>query len=252
MSDGRLSGATKALLKAAKADAPSAATRAKVWAGVSSAVGGAVGAAGAAASAAGGAGTGVSSGLAAGATVGGVSVAKMLVVGTLLGGAITVGLAAVALRVGPSPSELHQATHAAATGAALTQTPTLNQPQSPTATPPLALTQTQTPKLTPIPSPAPSPTPTPKPMAQRARATPADPLAREASFVADARRALSRGDARTALALVRQARALPSPQLVPEELTVESQALRALGQADEATGVDFTLKTQYPDSALAR
>jgi hypothetical protein len=239
VSDVRLSGATKALLEAAKADAPSAATRAKVWTGVSSAVG----AAGSAASAA-GVGTGVSSGLAAGATAGGVSVAKMLVVGTLLGGAITVGLAAVALRIGPSPSELRPTAHAAAATA----------PQTPTQ--PLAQTPTPTPTLTPtsVPTPMPTPTasPTPKPMAQRVRATPADPLAREASLVSDARKALSRGDARAALSLVRQARALPSPQLVPEELTVESQALRALGQADEATGVDFTLKTQYPDSALAR
>lgn len=78
-----------------------------------------------------------------------------------------------------------------------------------------------------------------------------DALAREASLVAGARKALARGDAHAALLLVRKAQALPSPQLVPEELAVESQALRALGQADEATGVDFTLKTQYPDSALA-
>jgi hypothetical protein len=251
VSDVRLSGATKALLKAAKADAPTAATRAKVWAGVSGAVGGAVGA-GSAASAA-GVGTGVSSGLASGATVGGVSVAKMLVAGTLLGGAITVGLAAVALRIGPSPVEMHRAAGAAATQV---QAPSLNAApvRSPTPAPtPTALSAAIT---TTGPNANATPTATPtsiaRPTPQHVRVTPADLLAREASLVADARKALSRGDARAALTLVRQARALPSPQLVPEELTVESQALRALGQADEATGVDFTLKTQYPDSALAR
>jgi hypothetical protein len=244
VSDVRLSGATKALLKAARADAPSAATRAKVWAGVSTAIGGAAGAAGSA----GGAGT--ASGLATGATVGGMSVAKMLVVGTLLGGAVTVGLATVALRIGPSPSDTHSAAQAAAA------TPTQMQVQAPALNPMPATTAITTATATATTptaaTPIPTPTPTSKPIAQRAHASPGDALAREASFVSDARKALSRGDARAALALVRQARALPSPQLVPEELAVESQALRALGQADEATGVDFTLKTQYPDSALAR
>ncbi len=237
MSDVRLSGATKALLKAAKADAPSAATRAKVWAGVSGAIGGAAGAAGSA-----GAATGAASGLATGATVGGMSVAKMLVIGTLLGGAVTVGLAAVALRVGPSPSEVHPAAAIAVQAQAASQNP------MPVAT----ATATATTTTTPTPTPTPTATATSKPIAQRAHASPEDALAREASLVSNARKALSRGDARAALALVRQARALPSPPLVPEEHAVASQALRALGNADEATGVDFTLKTQYPDSALAR
>jgi hypothetical protein len=252
VSDVLLSGATKALLKAAKTDAPSAATRAKVWAGVSSAVGGAAGAAGSAASAT-GVGTGGASSLATGGTVGGMSVAKMLVIGTLLGGAVTVGLAAVALRIGPSPSETRPAHALAATQI---QTPTAAENPTATATATATATVTVTATVTATATPTAIETatagPTPKAMPQRPRATPADALAREASLVSDARKALSRGDARAALALVRQAHALPSPQLVPEELAVESQALRALGQADEATGVDFTLKTQYPDSALAR
>ena len=32
----------------------------------------------------------------------------------------------------------------------------------------------------------------------------------------------------------------------------EAQALRALGKADDAQGLDATLHSQYPDSALAR
>jgi len=79
-----------------------------------------------------------------------------------------------------------------------------------------------------------------------------DALTREASLVAEARALLAAGDAASALRKVRAARAMPSPQLVPEELTVEAQALRSLGMADDARGVDATLHTQYPDSALAR
>jgi hypothetical protein len=79
-----------------------------------------------------------------------------------------------------------------------------------------------------------------------------DALTREASLVAAARTALSGGNAEEALRLVRAARSMASPQLVPEELTVEAQALRSLGKADEARGVDATLHSQFPDSALAR
>jgi hypothetical protein len=70
--------------------------------------------------------------------------------------------------------------------------------------------------------------------------------------VAGARAALANGNAEEALRLVRSARGMPSPQLVPEELTVEAQALRSLGRADDARSVDATLHSQYPDSALAR
>jgi hypothetical protein len=51
---------------------------------------------------------------------------------------------------------------------------------------------------------------------------------------------------------VRAARRLPSHQLEPEELSIEAQALRALGQSDAARAVDGTLKSQFPDHALAR
>jgi hypothetical protein len=79
-----------------------------------------------------------------------------------------------------------------------------------------------------------------------------DSLAREASLVAEARTALGRGDPRSALRAIRAARAIPSRQLVPEELAVEELALRALGQSDEANGIDVMLRLQYPEAALAR
>jgi len=39
---------------------------------------------------------------------------------------------------------------------------------------------------------------------------------------------------------------------MPEELAVEEQALRALGQSDQANGIEVQLRLQYPESALAR
>ena len=85
----------------------------------------------------------------------------------------------------------------------------------------------------------------------KAKAVREDSLAREASLVADARGALSVGDPQLALRSIREARALPSKQLVPEELAVEEQALRALGRNDEANGINVMLRLQYPESALA-
>jgi hypothetical protein len=98
--------------------------------------------------------------------------------------------------------------------------------------------------------------PTPPHTVHASAASPAaddeDPLAREAALVVAARGALARGDASTALRTVRTARALPSHQLVPEELAVEAQALRALGRDAEADRADATLRSQYPGAALAR
>jgi hypothetical protein len=263
MSGERLSGSTRALLKGARADAPSAAARAKVWGGVSAAVGGVagVGAAGAGASGLGTSGAGMGA-------------AKLLVTGTLLGGAFTVGLAAMLLHFGPSPGRTPPASLAATVAATVVAAPE--------------------PELQLPPAPATSLDPGPGPGMNGARGGPADDashaianglpratqaaprhggtsrppragipasarrpsaddsLTREASLVASARAALSSGNAEEALRLVRSARSMPSPQLVPEELTVEAQALRSLGKADDARSVDATLHSQYPDSALAR
>ncbi len=263
-----LSATTRALLKGARADAPGAAAKAKVWSGVSATLGGAagVGAAGA------GAGFGTSGA--------GVGAAKMLVAGTLLGGALTVGLAAMLLRIGaaPSPSQAPPPSVAAAFAGATVAAP---DPLAPPAAPaidafanagaganmlPGAQVTTGSTAGT---SPAfaahaatsvprhgsaqhgPRPAAAPAPLASR-HASGDDALTREASLVASARAALSSGNAEEALRLVRSARSMPAPQLVPEELTVEAQALRALGKADDARGVDATLHSQYPESALAR
>jgi hypothetical protein len=91
-----------------------------------------------------------------------------------------------------------------------------------------------------------------RPPPRHARPSHDDSLSREASLVAEARASLGRGDPRSALRAIRTARALSSRQLVPEELAVEEQALRALGQSDEANGIDVMLRLEYPESALAR
>lgn len=79
-----------------------------------------------------------------------------------------------------------------------------------------------------------------------------DPLAREAALLTRARAALARGDAQAALRAVREAMAVPGRQLVPEEMSVESRALRALGRSRDADALTTELRSRYPDSALAR
>src|SRR6185437_14862574 len=79
-----------------------------------------------------------------------------------------------------------------------------------------------------------------------------DALAREASLLAEARNALAKRDALSALQIIRGLRALPTRQLVPEELSVEAQALRSLGLEDDANAVDGALRARFPDSVLGR
>jgi len=233
MNDTRLSASVNKLLAAARADTPNAAARTKVWSGVSSAVGGAAAVAG---------GTATSA-----LVAGGASATKLLAVGALFGGSLAVGLATVLLHVGPTP-----------TTPRTTADPALEAASAPSA---LSAGVQSIWTRTPSPSlgvgPAEVATATP-PAAVRAaaphakRAIHEDMLAREASLVAEARGALARSDPRTALRAIRSARALPSRQLVPEELAVEEQALRALGRSDEANGIDVQLRLQYPEAALAR
>ena len=79
-----------------------------------------------------------------------------------------------------------------------------------------------------------------------------DALVREARLISEARGALLRGEADRALRVVRLARSAPHPGLEPEELALESRALRQLGQLGEADAVDRDLARRFPDHALAR
>jgi hypothetical protein len=240
MSEPRLSSATRELLRAAKADGPSAAARAKMWGNVA----GSAGAAGAAA--------GAGASLAPGGAAGAVGAAKMLAIGTLLGGTITVGLAAALLHIGPAPVPTPRA--ASSVVHASGPMPVTAAVPSPVTDPP------------PVPEgDAPSPAAPALPSARQARshtdgpttaphavALADDGLTREAVLVAEARGALKRGDAQSCLRAVHAARLLPSHQLGPEELALEAQALQALGRDDEARETDAQLRKLFPESALAR
>lgn len=230
MSDLTSGSGMRAWLEAAKADGPSAGARTKIWSGISG-------------STAAGAGVGL----------GGMGAAKMLVGGTLLGAAATVGIAATMIYIA-APDRAAKAAAARAGAAANglvpsalvisapSTRPDAQRSESPTTT--AALVATGAPVRTGVAAAR---------KAQVVRLTaPEDTLAREATLLDQARSALSRGDARTALRAVRAARDVPGGQLLPEELTVEQQALRKLGRVDQADGVEAELKTQYPESALAR
>jgi hypothetical protein len=78
-----------------------------------------------------------------------------------------------------------------------------------------------------------------------------DRLAREARMVSEARGALHRGEPETALKIVRAARNQQGARLVPEELTVEAMALRAMGDEAGAQRAEADLAGKFPEQALA-
>jgi hypothetical protein len=80
----------------------------------------------------------------------------------------------------------------------------------------------------------------------------ASSLAEEARLVTEARQRLVSEDAAPALALLRRTHNLPVRALEPEELALESRALRALGRTDEALATELTLRRRFPSHALAR
>jgi hypothetical protein len=239
MSEVNLSSATKAILNAAKRDGPSLAARGKVWGGVSGTVGGAAAAA-----------SGAISG--ATATTGAMGAAKMLALGTLLGGTLSVGLAATVIYVGQARGGAEGRLGVRAAAAAEVGREDISAVSTNASEPAPVSAATSMPES------APQSTPTiarRRPTAStvpRAAHAPVDVLAREASLVASARSSLASGDPRAALQAIHDTRVLSSRQLEPEELLVEAQALRALGRQDEANEADSTLKTQFPESALAR
>jgi len=197
----------------------------------------------------------------------------MLAWGTLLGGAVTVGLGALLLRIGPAlenvplsstvpsvfavartnvplaPDELlSRAVVAAAAHPIAAQPPLL--PGSATDAPP-GIVFRLLPRRSPPPAVA-AVVSLPAHGAATSRPANNDALGREASLVAQAHAALLGGNPHAALRAIRAARLLPSHVLEPEELSVEAQALRGLGHDDQARGVDSTLKREFPESALAR
>jgi hypothetical protein len=227
--------AYRELMEAARADGPSEAQRACVWAAVSEAL-----------SPSGcNSGNGSNGGPLAGAS------AKLLTVGTWLGATISVGLAMALLCLRASSAPLHPLTGSARTN-------------PPRAEADLAQGAPATKADIPL---GPAESLIQGPPGDRAAVTviarhthcpasngtgPGDSLGREALLLTRARIALARGDAASAVADLRAAEHISGRQLVPEELSLESQALRVLGRDREADAQELELRSRYPESALAR
>jgi hypothetical protein len=232
----------RALLDAAKADGPSAGARTKMWSAIAS-----------------------SSAAGTGAAMGSAGAVKMLVGGTLLGAAATVGIAATMIYVGGTDRLAIAAGARAGTqketistaadrdvGANILAGAAGNIPVGAGGSIGAGANNGAAAAAN-IPVCAAAGAKTTRPAhSGRTNNAPEDALAREAAWLDQARSALARGDARAALHAARIARSLPGGQLLPEELTVEQQALRKLGKVDQADAVEADLKAQYPDSALAR
>jgi hypothetical protein len=250
----------RSLIEAAKSDTPTTAARAKIWSTLSSTVGAAGAGAGAAASS-------------------GLPLAKALVAGTLLGGSITVGLAVSILALGPLPRTEGHLARDFATNPGATAVESFEPAVVRTAAIGLAVRSDGFVPSLAASSSAASPQPPGDPRERRAHlveeaapasavhrhaaktppaapdaamATDGDDLAREASLLAQARAALARGDAPAALHTVHATLGIGARQLVPEELAIEAQALRALGRTEDAAAVEARLRARFPESGLAR
>jgi hypothetical protein len=213
-----LSPTTRALLRGAREDAPSATRRSQIWSGV------AVKAAG---------GTALGAGAASAGKAAAAGTTKLFVMGALLGSAVTVGLAAMVLHVStphlrPDPTVISRADDP-------------SEGLTPAAHAAVVEPQDEV--------------PTAIPRAKHVVAHPRsleDSLAREAQLVAEARGAVMRGQPDVALSAIRAAQALPGHALEPEELSLEVRALRAMGDLDAANAADARLRAKFPDNALAR
>jgi hypothetical protein len=252
-----LSQSTRALFKAARTDGPSAVARTKIWSGVAGATSIGAGAAiGSAANASAGAASASSAGAGAGA-------GKLLLAGTLFGGALTVGVAALVLRMG-SPSVLPQEPASAAptvassfvsvaSAAADSEDTTADSEENSIY---LASRAREDGFMAPQSPPGPRAdlSAVNEPPAAQVPQAPhvADALTREAMLIAQARGALRTGDAVGALSAARSAKRIPGAQLEPEALAVEIGALRALGREADAVAAELELRRKYPEHALAR
>jgi hypothetical protein len=253
-----LSPAARALLQSAKADAPGAVARAQIWGGVSSATG-------LAATAHGAAGAGLV------ATT--VTSGKLLVVGALLGSAVTAGFGyalargtAVDHRVGVVATQVALPPNANAAplprsradgpgdrsegaGAGEPNVPkgaggTLDELRGQPGANPV--------KSRSIEIDGAGAGASPQRDSGFQGAGREDALGREAALVAEASGAVRRGDPESALASLDAARRLGSHRMEPEELSIRVRALRNLGRESEATETEATLRTKYPDHFLAR
>ena len=217
------------LFKAARQDGPSPESRVAMWVGIETA------------SLSLGAG-GVSAASVTAAKTAAVATSKLLL-GLFLGAALTVGVAS-AVVVGMISLRDAQAVHAAA---AAVQPRALERP-APAASQhdPAVISGHVAPEVIELPATEPNP-------AVRTGTTTLsehDRLAREARMVNEARGALHRDEPEVALRTIRAARTQPGARLIPEELTVEAQALRALGDEAGAQRIDAQLASKLSDGEL--
>jgi hypothetical protein len=175
------------------------------------------------------------------------SSSKLLVVGALLGSALTLGVTLAVVRVDPAVMTLHRSVpHETIEIARYAGGHSLEEAQ------PIPLV------IDTLPSSASSAKekalPVAKVTASRAplHVASEDPLMREAALVSKARAALVRSDAEAALAALDAARRVGSRGLEPEELSLRTRALRALGREAEAQEIEGRLRSRYPDHFLSR
>lgn len=234
MSD--LSPGVRALLDAAKSDAPSSAARTSMWGAVSTATG----------VAAAGAGSSIAVATAA-------SSSKLLVVGALFGSALTLGVALAVVRVAPGLAVPRRGLSRETAEIARFGGDRSFEEAQPI---PLAL---GTPSASGGLAGRVAEGSSEGSLGVKANAGPApvravreDPLMREAALVAEARGALLRSDAEAALASLDAARRVGLRDLEPEELSLRARSLRVLGRDAEAADIERTLKSRYPDHFLSR
>jgi hypothetical protein len=248
-----LSPTARALLQAAKSDAPQAAARAQIWGGVSSAAGLATAAKG-----------GLGASLAATTTASG----KLLVVGALLGSAVTAGFGYAIVR--EVRIDRRAAIDLAHSAAASDDTDRGMSTSAPNVAK-IAQTARDNPSTSSLDvddhsaggvragvNSGVGEVPGIQPLGSGLVASSTrhvgreDPLGREAALVAEASGAVRRGDPEGALASLDAVRRLGSPRMEPEELSIRVRALRRLGRDAEATETEALLRTKYPDHFLAR
>jgi hypothetical protein len=218
-----LSPSTRALLRSARDDAPSAASRARILGGVASAT------------------SATALGVAA-KTAGGT---KLLLTGALFGSIVTVGVAAFVLGAGVAPHFSH--------GPPLSPDPSFAMHADPELAPVAPAAMSAMPARVAEEPEAIRPSAPARHAGTRVHPSvaPDDSLAREGALVREARGALVRGQAETALGALRATELLPSRALEPEELSLEARALRALGRDPEAAFVENQLRARFPDNALS-
>ena len=219
---------TSELFEAAKLDGPSESARDAMWAGIQTTTAGAS-----------------SIALMKGASV----ASSKLVLGIALGASLTVGIAVTVLALARTTTPPRSFARVTAVEPRTLERPVISEEVAP---PPVLITgrvaQVQ-------PQAQPQPTVAPVELDQLTRTgtttlSEHDRLAREARMVSEARGALHRGEPDTALRLVRAARNQKGARMVPEEMTVEAQALRAMGDEAGAARVDAELAGKFPEQSI--